>query len=292
MAQFLAAAQAALKAVLDPADQIQAAHLQRARAQLEQAASVAQPHGIKPTKPKAFQGQCKVVAVDNFLFHMEQYFTLGTLPADLWVAHAIPFLEGDAATWWRSLRVADPRTITWAAFADQVRATFKPADGDRMARQKMARLRHTGLLSTYVGEFRTTRLQIANMSADDELDAFLRGLRHDLQLQVELAEPATTADAIAKAERLDHVLTRTRDVWDKYVPAQGRQPRPAPVGQTPDTAVPMELDALNPLSERERQALIRSGRCFCCRCVGHMANNCPLNQGHNQGRQSACYNQH
>ena len=97
---------------------------------------------------------------------------------------------------------------------------------------------------------------------------FVRGLKPQIRLHVELQRPTTVNDAIRLAQAADSALYFTRPTYPV------NRPTPSPTYMGPQ---PMQLGALThppELSLAERERLYREGRCFRCRQPGHLAEEC------------------
>src|SRR5258708_27353840 len=74
-----------------------------------------------------------------------------------------------------------------------------------MVRDRLSALKQYGAVSKYNQEFTALALQIPDLSDAEKLDRYLRGLKTSIKVDIELAEPTTLADAMAKAQRIDNI---------------------------------------------------------------------------------------
>ncbi|XP_021773341.1 uncharacterized protein LOC110737294 [Chenopodium quinoa] len=161
---------------------------------------------IKPPKPRTFNGTRDSKEVDNFIFDMEQYFRVCQLENELKVDTATMYLVDDAKLWWRT-KYADiqaKRTSmdTWEDLKKELMAQFYPENTEFVARTKLAALQHKGSIREYVKEFSACMLEIHNMSEEDRLFNFVRGLKEWAQREIRRQKIDTLSGAIAAAERL------------------------------------------------------------------------------------------
>jgi hypothetical protein len=149
----------------------------------------------KPPKPDPFSGSTSPGdRVDLWLFTMERYCDAVKMQAEQRVPFAATFLRSGAATWWRAhltlVREEKEQLITdWSRFSASITAQFKPVNWRKIARDKLHNLRQIGSVSQYVYTFHALCLDVGNISEDEKLDRFIRGLKPRVQQEVELADP-------------------------------------------------------------------------------------------------------
>src|ERR1700760_4337975 len=126
---------------------------------------------------------------------------------------AATYLEGNAATWWRSLVMqTDDRTgdgISWNDFQQGLISMFKPVNAKKIARDKLASLKQTNSVAKYNFDFTQLCLEINDIHESEKLDKYVRGLKEKIRVEVELAEPTTLAQAMSKAHRIDNITYQT-----------------------------------------------------------------------------------
>src|SRR3954451_8787393 len=156
-----------------------------------QAAPVAAPAapGFKVKQPDTYDG--RKTPVDLWIFQVQQYFNAVNLTDnERAVYYATNLLRGDAATWWRmrytTLVSTTPITPlpTWPEFQQQLIAQFKPVNFEKIARDKLARLRQTSSVRAYNSIFMSTVLEINNISEYEKLDRYTRGLKDRVRQEV------------------------------------------------------------------------------------------------------------
>ena len=129
-------------------------------------------------KPQGFSGKRDAKELDNFLWHMEQYFEAIALTNEAAkVRIATLYLIDTATLWWRR-RFADMEkdicTIeTWKDFKRQ----FYPKDVAYLAKKNMRCLKNIGSIHDYVKEFSSLMLKIPNMIEEELLFNFMDNLQ-------------------------------------------------------------------------------------------------------------------
>lgn len=96
--------------------------------------------GMKGPKPKFYEGKRDVVAVDQWLYQVQQYLNVHVAPANQHVQLAAMYLKGPALLWWlqRDAMVTRGETAPFTSlrnFADHLRAQFVPIQSAPAARQ-------------------------------------------------------------------------------------------------------------------------------------------------------------
>jgi predicted AAA+ superfamily ATPase len=129
------------------------------------------------------------------------------------------------------------------------------------------------------------------------IDRYIRGLKPQTRLELELKEPKSLNEAIKLADRFDQIsFPKTKQYPGFY---ENHVRSPFATSRYESGSEPMQLDALEinairngrplrkpqqfqKLSIEERVHLQKLGACFKCRQPGHMARQCPAN-----GKQSS-----
>lgn len=162
---------------------------------------------VKIPDPKLYAGARDARELENFLWHMEQYFeAIGMVEEKMKVRTATMFLTDTAMLWWRR-RSADMErgtcTInTWADFKKEIKRQFYPENVEYLARKSLKRLKHTGSIRDYVKEFSTLMLEITDMPEKDLFFNFMDGLQNWAELELQRRGVQDLATAMAVAESL------------------------------------------------------------------------------------------
>ena len=69
---------------------------------------------------------------------------------------------------------------TWWDFKFQLAQEFKVIDEERIARDRLAKLRQLTSVQEYIKEFRILKMKISDLSEAEEFDKFRRGLKTEI----------------------------------------------------------------------------------------------------------------
>lgn len=284
-----------------------------------QVAAIRAQHTQRPKapQPEKFTGK-RPGDLDRFILEMDKairYYGMEATQASQetveWVAQ---YLCEDADVWWASLfreqvSVTDGVTVSarslitsWPEFQAKLRERFRPLPVSFAARAALDRVKqHTSVLR-YNHEFTTLVAQIEDMSNEDKVYAYQRGLKDHLRLEVFRQQPKTLEEAMKIANLMDSVfmstmpsVRRTGNVASHF-PAHASQAHRAPTSNS--GAAPMDLSHIAPteepagfegdaslaamssaplpkLTDVEREKLKKAGLCFRCRVGRHMSRDCP-----------------
>ena len=223
-----------------------------------------------------------------WLFQVNEHVTLAQINEDeIRIVFAGTALTGNAKTWYRSMRMAGEVT-TWEEFQTNLKAHFYPIDPVKQARDQLHPLTQTTSVRDYTATFRHLCAIIGNMSEDEKLDRYIRGLKTRTRGQVELKEPETFDEACRLAEMIDVSNDRIFGGLHSSRPAnQFSKPRR-------DGPVPMELNAIpapgekkkfQKLTPEEKERRRRDGLCLYCGSNQHHLDGCNLRKPQGKGPQ-------
>jgi len=229
---------------------------------------------VKVSPPEPFSGRRGRISLDDWAFKMRQYFELKEMTGSIRVKFAATLLTDDAAIWWRNHVSAvdrgEARAITsWTEFQKILAEQFRPINAVKTARDRLANLKQTKSVQEYTALFRSITLEIPDINESEKMDKFIRGLKQNIRNEVETRDPATLADAIKMADRLDAITFQSHQNNDMMARFQ---PKPRSYGPTPMDLDQNRVPRLTPV---EKERLMKQRACFYCREVGHMINNCP-----------------
>jgi dUTP pyrophosphatase len=236
---------------------------------------------IRIKQPETYDG--RKGSVDLWIFQMQQYLlATGIKNEEQAVYLATNLLRGDAATWWRhhfkKMTNEGEPLPNWKQFEKLIGKKFKPVNAVKTARDTLARLRQTSSVKAYNATFTSTILEIPNISEEEVIDKYVRGLKEKVRIEVELREPYDLDEAMRIADRFDTIAFAYTPRAPFY-PNRQQEQRPVYRKQENLGPAPMEIDTITPrfkkLTDEEREKLRRAGACFACRQPGHMANQCP-----------------
>ena len=221
------------------------------------------PKPPKPPMPDKFQGDRRSGAASNWLHQMTLYLTLlGLLDTAQAVPHAVSFLIGAARTWWRAQEASGSPPTTWPTFKAAFLEAFQTLDAERIARDNMEDLRQRTSVTDYANHFSGLLLEVPYMHPADAIYQFVKGLKPQIRLHVELQRPATVNNAMRLAQAADSALYHTQTA------CHVNRPTPSPLYLGPQ---PMQLGALTRRPPTERQRLLRGNQSFRCHQPGHRA---------------------
>ena len=168
-------------------------------------------------------------------------------------------------------------------FRKILKETFSAYDspGDALHHMKMIRMKPEDNIDGHVAKFAT----LVSASQLDPDSAAVIGLFQEtlpLQLQRKILTlenpPTTMKDWYKWAQQIDHAHKRTRAIIERsWENLEKKNPNPqyySPQRGCNPNAMDVDALALN-----ERRRLMKEGRCFQCRKIGHIALNCPNKDG-------------
>lgn len=251
----------------------------------------------RPKPPESFDNTKRGYTVEDFLFQLDLFFQLShTADADK-VAFTGTRLSGNPLVWFRT---HNPVHMDYDDFVEELLAEFLPLNAVRDARDALASIKQEGTVRSYLSRFRFLCARIPNLSEDEKLDRFMRGLDKRLRLECELRDVDSVDAAARLAERVQatyrgngfgdtpqhHNHNHARHHRQHHARSHASHTGPAPmelgaVKLWKDLTGPQQqrLSRLQkeqaPLSKEDRDFLAEVGGCFYCRQLGHTKPNCP-----------------
>lgn len=224
----------------------------------------------KTNKPSPFTGKGSVrswcVQMDNYLQGTE-----GTTAMSI----ALSYLSNGAHEWWMvHQKTEDGRVIhTWADLKIALVKRFETLNKEKIARDKLAKWRQAKDVPTFNDDFQKILLDIPNISNEEKIDRYTRGLKSYIWKELCTKEYTDLADAMRDAERVESAHKRVgsfRNGSSRSIPRQS----PATTESGP---VPMDIGniELKKLTKEERDRCMKEGLCLRCRQKGHLAKDCP-----------------
>jgi hypothetical protein len=224
----------------------------------------------------------------GWLFQVDEQLALHQVNEDEYrIAFAGTALTGNAMTWYRAMRI-EGNIKTWNDFKASLQAHFYPIDPVKHARDKLHHLTQTGSVRDYTAAFRHLVAIIGNMSEDEKLDRYVRGLKTRTRCQVELKEPDSFDEACRLAELIDvsndRVFGGANHSRFAYLPSKPRRqgPEPMDLGAMPDNREKPKFKKLTP-EEKERRR--KEGLCLYCGSDKHKLEDCKLRRPQGKGPQ-------
>ena len=224
----------------------------------------------KIRKPEAFKGKG---SVQSWINHMSNYLSGETDNNAMIIA--VSYLEGSAHEWWigHSQTPEGQLVQTWSSLKDALSVRFETLNKSKIARDKLAKWRQVKDVSTFNDDFQRIILDIPNISIEEQIDRYTRGLKPYIWRELCTREYTSLNTAMRDAERVESAHRRVGD------PSRAR--KPGSTLRSSDGPTPMEIGNLQikKLTPAERRICMREGRCFRCREKGHTANKCPKGRG-------------
>lgn len=294
-------------------NQATAAEARAAAAEARLASTSSTPSGserLRSQPPRVFDGASKDPnALLDFEYNLETYYTSCRITDPLAkLHHALTFLDGAAAACWRAhcKETEDPNGRATRErcnnISDLINVILKPEflspNYVLSARNELAKCTQTGSVTDYIFTFRQICQRIPNLSTDERLDKFVRGLKHNLALELALHPPESFKEACATVERLESARRSIASPSFQHYPSHSfNQPVSSyPVPESQPTPMDMtnsmhtnrshsDTRSVNSnsrprftkLTPAERERLDAVGACHYCRMphAGHSATDCP-----------------
>ena len=161
----------------------------------------------KVPEPKCFGGARSSKELENFLWDMEQYFSVAKIGVAEQVDLTVMYLTSDAKLWWRTrtkddLSVGRPKIETWDRLKQELKEQFLPNNTSWIAQKELKRLKHERSVHEYVKSFSSLILDIENMSEEDRLFNFMSGLQTWAQAELRRQNVKDLSSAIAAVDSL------------------------------------------------------------------------------------------
>ncbi|XP_069145638.1 uncharacterized protein [Solanum lycopersicum] len=179
---------------------------------------------VEATKSPIFKGVCDALEVENFLWHLENYFTCNRVRSDgNKILTTVSYLADMAILWWKRKEAEISKgTCTikiWEEFREEFKKAFFPNNVVYEVKHKFHELKQTGNIRAYVKEFTTLTLQIPNLTDEDMLFNFMDGLQNLAKTDLERRQVMTIHEAISQAETLTDLK------HDRHDKSKGREVR-------------------------------------------------------------------
>ncbi|KAL1921114.1 uncharacterized protein VTP21DRAFT_10830 [Calcarisporiella thermophila] len=198
---------------------------------------------IRMPEPSTFSGR-KNTSSRPWITQLERYFTVTRAPEHIKIPYAVALLRDDAAVWWEFRITRNTPYEKWEEFKNELICHFSPVNTEKQARDKLAISRQTRSAQEYSNEFRKIVLQIPNITEDELIDKYIRGLKPQTRGELEYREPPTFNDAVKIAVRYEAThfnnnFSRIKPPIMRRTPTIYRMPT-----EQHDGATPVELDKM------------------------------------------------
>jgi hypothetical protein len=163
---------------------------------------------ITPAKPDTFSGTVsRRTPADVWLFGLETFFTATHIQhPEQRISFAAAQLRDSAATWWRKMLHDKTEINTWQQFKDAFIKQFIPVATKETARSTLHGMKQDRrTAASYCDVFTQTLLQLESgeMSAEDQLFLFKRGLNKDIAAHLAIMRPKTLEEAMSLAQQVE-----------------------------------------------------------------------------------------
>lgn len=206
------------------------------------------------------------------------------------ISVAVGTMTARAKSWVRTVMEGQNPPNSWNTFVALAKEEFLVLDSQLVLREQLDDLRQTTSVAEVLHKFRTIMSQVQDMSELDKVKAFMRVLKPEVRSAVMMVSPKALADAVKQASRHDRAYPQvSSDIRNSYLPTSvprgdmmdvsvdyrsGAQFIPAQGGNQGRPPRQYGQQDRPMLSDSDKQALVREGRCFKCRAVGHVARGC------------------
>ncbi|KAJ9517107.1 hypothetical protein QJQ45_002621 [Haematococcus lacustris] len=256
---------------------------------------------IKLSEVKEFDGKGDV---NSFLFQVEDIFSLyHSLSDEQKIVSTSVRLDGLAKAWYRSVRGDPSLFLSWSTFTAGLRAAFRTKSEVAKARDQLheASQKANQTALSFATQLRHLFLQIPNITEDEQLDRFRRGLHPTLRAMVDIHAPETFANVVNIAVAHDSAyrdagmstavpmqlgtMKQSRTPWHRNSQPATPSTRPAAYNAAPAKPKP----EWRPLTAEEKEQYTAHNKCTFCRKEGHILRDCthPKKNRYRDGLSSA-----
>ena len=117
--------------------------------------------------------------IESFIFSVDNYFALVGLTDPIQSTRFVSKLLIKQVALWLQTNNFDLSQTAWGTLELELRSYFRPTDYHCRARDKLANMHQTGKVSGYIDAFKCVCAKISNISDEEILDRFIRGLNID-----------------------------------------------------------------------------------------------------------------
>ena len=145
------------------------------QAALQNQGSTAGRHNLpKPKRPESYKGKG---SIESWITHITNY-VIG-VPDEQALTIAASYLEGPAHEWWIVYRQTEEGRMvkTYDQFKVAIQARFETLNKVKIARDKLAKWKQVKNVSSFNEDFLRIVLDIPNISVEEQIDRYTRGLK-------------------------------------------------------------------------------------------------------------------
>ena len=220
---------------------------------------------VQLNKPPPY---CGKGSITSWVTHMSNYLQNTTEPQAF--AVAVSYLSEGAHEWWIVYKGTHEGSSvkTWPELKNALVSRFDTLNKEKVARDKLAKWKQLRDVVSFNEDFLKIILDIPNISIEEQIDRYTRGLKAYIWKDLCTNEYTRLADAMKDAERIESAHKRN---------ATPRKFEGRPTIATSARPTPMEIGniKLQKLTKEEREDCMKKGLCLRCRQKGHLAKHCP-----------------
>ncbi|EIE82979.1 hypothetical protein RO3G_07684 [Rhizopus delemar RA 99-880] len=145
--------------------------------------------------PSTYAGDRNAATINIWIQEVERYLQFYNVPSNQWIPYAVTLMRDRAQKWWNRLTEKNEQSTTWERFKLDIEYAFKPSYSQQAARDRLANVKQSSSVIEYVDAFQDILLDLPNISDDESLDRFVRGLKNNVRTHVLTKEPRTLEEA-------------------------------------------------------------------------------------------------
>ena len=234
----------------------------------------------KLPSPDAYYGKRDGFVIRTFCTSIRAYFEIlsQTVSSDELLRIFELFLKGEALRWYHSARAIE-LFETYEDALVSLQEQFDPPHFEKYLREKLYLIKQRTTVKALADDIRRISTAMTEKPREIELmETFIRALRQDIRIQVELSNPFSFPEAERRAIAVEAIYNRSSRPQSNKNDLPRRFPFNQPQKAT-EYPQPMDLDNFNSkplpkLDERERERCLKNNLCFRCRRPGHSKANC------------------
>eukprot|EP00171_Calliarthron_tuberculosum_P005616 IDg5616t1 len=239
--------------------------------QLEQQLRAVSQHGqgapsdlmgnkILVNKPVVFTGSSSQ-SLESFLGHMDLY--LEKVPIDQQFNVAVSFLGEHAFDWYKVTEKVEG-ICSWIQLKEKLKERFEPVNKVQAARNKLAVWRQKQSVSAYNESFLKIIINIPNISTDEVIDRYTRGLKTSISTEL-------CTHTYASLNKLMSDALRVENAKRSFFYSKSSE-------TTAGGATPMDISNASLAFRKQREKDRANNACFSCHQKGCRIAICPQKQ--------------
>lgn len=157
---------------------------------------------LKIGKPEKFSGKYArswLQSLENIFSNVNE-----TTSEEKKIKYAVSFMTGQALEWWELININDEINIdSFNIFKKLLLEYFEPANKELNARRILSSIKQMGKLysvTNYNREFTKWLLQVPTMSLEEQIFLYSKGLKQNIRIELERAEPNNLQEAMNIAD--------------------------------------------------------------------------------------------